>query len=448
MNPLPLFWIFAFVLALGVLAALVWPLMRQRRSEAPGDEDAATAIFRDHKRQLDAEFAAGTLSVAERDAAQAELVARFGDELGREPVVAARTSDRARWVAAIVLVAAVPAAAGLIYVLLGNPAAVNAPAASAAPAGHGQGEATDPQIVAMIDRLAEKMKANPDDPNGWVLLGRSYFKLGRYEDSTAAFAEAAKRMPANAGLLADQAEAIAMGQGRRLAGRPAELLERALEIDPNDPKTIAMSAAAAVERGDIDGAILLYRRLKALVPADSEDAQQLTQVLAELDAARNSGKGAPPPAAVAASAAPSLPAAPTLPAAPPAPATVAKPSAVAPANAPGAGISGRVEIDPTLAAKVAAADTLFIYARNAEGSRMPLAILRGTAAELPKSFALTDAMAMTPAQTISLAKSIVVEARISKAGNAMAQSGDLRGASKPIVPGAADVRIVIDQVVP
>ena len=79
---------------------------------------------------------------------------------------------------------------------------------------------------------------------------------------------------------------------------------------------------------------------------------------------------------------------------------------------------------------------------------MPLAILRGTAAELPKSFALTDAMAMTPAQTISLAKSVVVEARISKAGNAAAQSGDLRGTSAPLTPGATNVRIVIDQEIP
>ncbi len=97
---------------------------------------------------------------------------------------------------------------------------------------------------------------------------------------------------------------------------------------------------------------------------------------------------------------------------------------------------------------MAPGDTLFIYARNAEGSRMPLAIMRGTAGDLPKAFALTDAMAMTPAQTISLAKSVVVEARISKAGNAMPQPGDLRGASAPIAPGAANVRIVIDQVVP
>ena len=443
MNSPPLFWLIAFVLALGALAALVWPLMRQRRSEAPADEAAATAIFRDHKRQLDAEFAAGALSLAERDAAQAELVVRFGTELGSEPVAAAKSSNRSRWIAAIVLVAVLPAVAGLLYLMLGNPTAVNAPAASAVPAAsaaHAGGDATDPQIVAMIERLAEKMKANPDDPNGWVLLGRSYLKMGRYDDSVAAFAEAAKRMPENARLLADQAEAIAMVQGKRLEGRPADLLKRALQLDPVDAKAIAMSAAAASERGDVDGAIKLYQRLKAVVPANSEDAQEIDQVLAELEAVRMGGKGAPALAAAAAPAAPSV--------ATTAPATVAAPAAAASTSAPGAGLSGRVEIDPRLAAKMAPADTLFIYARNAEGSRMPLAILRGTASELPKSFALTDAMAMTPAQTISLAKSVVVEARISKAATAVPQSGDLRGTSAPMPPGATNVRIVIDQVIP
>ena len=439
MSTMPLFWLSAFALAVVVLVTLVWPLMRQRKSEAPEDEAAATAIFRDHKRQLDADFAAGTLSASQRDAAQGELVSRFGGELAVEPAMVTTSSDRSRWIAALVLVAVLPIVAGVLYVLVGNPAAVNAPAApptSAAAAPHGSGDVTDPQIVAMIDRLAEKMKANPDDPKGWVLLGRSYLKMGRYDDALAAFAEASKRMPENAGLLADQAEAIAMAQGRKLAGRPAELLKRALELDPDDPKTVAMSGAVAAERGDADTAIKLYQRLKALVPPNSEESQQIDGVIAELQASR---KGAPAPKVAAApSAAPST--APST----PAPAASAAPSA----GAAGAGISGRVEIDPKLAAKMAPGDTLFIYARNAEGSRMPLAILRGTAGELPKTFALTDAMAMMPAQTISLAKSVVVEARISRAGNAVAQAGDLRGASAPIAPGASNVRIVIDQVVP
>jgi len=433
MSPTPIFWLSAFVLAAVVLAALVWPLLRRRSSEAPGDEAAATAIFRDHKRQLDAEFAAGTLSAAERDAAQAELVARFGTELAVEPAAAAAPSGRSRWIAAIAVAATVPIVAGVLYTMLGNPAAVNSVTVPVARNPHGEGSANDPKIVAMIDMLAEKMKANPDDPNGWVLLGRSYLKLGRYDDAAAAFAEAAKRMPEVAALLADQAEAIAMSQGKSLVGRPSELLKRALALDPNDPKTVAMSGAAAAERKDYDGAIKLYTHLKSMVQPGSEDSQQIDQVIAELETMKN-GK---PATSVAAAPAPAAPAP-----------VAAAPAAPAATSASGGSVSGRVEIDSKLAAKMAPGDKLLIYARNAEGSRMPLAIMQGAAADLPKTFTLTDAMAMTPAQTISMAKSVVIEARISKGGTAMAQPGDLQGRSKPLSPGATNVRIVIDQIVP
>ena len=433
MSPTPIFWLSAFVLAAVVLAALVWPLLRRRSSEAPGDEAAATAIFRDHKRQLDAEFAAGTLSAAERDAAQAELVARFGTELAVEPAAAAAPSGRSRWIAAIAVAATVPIVAGVLYTMLGNPAAVNSVTVPVARNPHGEGSANDPKIVAMIDMLAEKMKANPDDPNGWVLLSRSYLKLGRYDDAAAAFAEAAKRMPEVAALLADQAEAIAMSQGKSLVGRPSELLKRALALDPNDPKTVAMSGAAAAERKDYDGAIKLYTHLKSMVQPGSEDSQQIDQVIAELETMKN-GK---PATSVAAAPAPAAPAP-----------VAAAPAAPAATSASGGSVSGRVEIDSKLAAKMAPGDKLLIYSRNAEGSRMPLAIMQGAAADLPKTFTLTDAMAMTPAQTISMAKSVVIEARISKGGTAMAQPGDLQGRSKPLSPGATNVRIVIDQIVP
>jgi cytochrome c-type biogenesis protein CcmH len=182
--------------------------------------------------------------------------------------------------------------------------------------------------------------------------------------------------------------------------------------------------------------VKLYTRLKALVPANSEDSQAIDQVLVEIDAARKGGSA--PAIATAPSVAP--------------PTTVAPPKAPAPTSAASvattAGVEGRVEIDAKLASKVAPGDTLFIFARDPEGSRMPLAVLRGTASELPKSFTLTDAMAMTPNNTISRAKTVVVEARTSKSGNATPQSGDLRGMSAPVPPSASKVRIVIDQVVP
>ncbi len=440
MTSTPIFWLIAFVLALGVLAALVWPLMRARTIEAPGVEAAATAVFRDHKRQLDEEVAAGTLSVADRDAAEAELVARFGDELAVKSAEIGAGSERSRWIVALVLVALVPASAAVLYFTLGDPSSLKpAPPAVAAQAGANH-PVDDVQIAAMIERLAEKMKANPEDPQGWMLLGRSYLKLGRYNDSAAAFAEAAKRMPEDAQLLTDQAEAIAMSQGQSLQGRPEEMLKRALVLEPNNAQALAMSAAAAAERRDFTGAIALTKRLQGLVPPNSEESQQVDQMLADLEAQRKGGPGA--------SAAPVIAAAPRCRRPGDDPPNAATAAPVTPSSGATEGVTGRVELDAKLAGKFAPGDALFIYARDPAGSRMPLAILRGTAADLPKAFSLTDAMAMTPAATISKAKTVVIEARISKSGNAVPSSGDLHGASAAVTPGTGNVRVVIDQVVP
>jgi cytochrome c-type biogenesis protein CcmH len=101
-----------------------------------------------------------------------------------------------------------------------------------------------------------------------------------------------------------------------------------------------------------------------------------------------------------------------------------------------------------LASRVALTDTVFIYARAAEGSRMPLAILRVPARELPKDFRLDDSMSMASGAKLSAAPLVVIEARISKSGGALPQSGDVFGRTAPVKPGATDLRIVIDQVVP
>src|SRR5205085_487547 len=118
------------------------------------------------------------------------------------------------------------------------------------------------------------------------------------------------------------------------------------------------------------------------------------------------------------------------------------------APAPAGSIEGRVDVSPALASKVALNDIVFIFARAAEGQRMPLAVLRIPAKELPRDFSLDDSMGMGPGAKLSAAASVIVEARISKSGNALPQSGDMFGRSAPLKPGARGVRIIIDQVVP
>jgi cytochrome c-type biogenesis protein CcmH len=124
------------------------------------------------------------------------------------------------------------------------------------------------------------------------------------------------------------------------------------------------------------------------------------------------------------------------------------PPAPATAGAASSAVDGRVDLDPKLAGRAAPGDTVFIFARDPDGSRMPLAAIRLTVGELPKTFSLNDSMAMAPTATISAAKRIVIEARISKSGQATAQTGDLAGLSAPVAPGARDVRVLIDRVLP
>jgi cytochrome c-type biogenesis protein CcmH len=122
-----------------------------------------------------------------------------------------------------------------------------------------------------------------------------------------------------------------------------------------------------------------------------------------------------------------------------------------PAATAGASVSGQVFLTPEMAAKLAPTDTLFVFARAKEGPRMPLAILRiaaPKAGDFPKSFELTDAMAMAPGMSLSSFPEIVIEARISRSGSAPLQPGDLSGVSEAIKPGARAIKVTISRVAP
>ncbi len=422
-----IFWSTATLLVVVTLAALIWPLLRRRGpgAGAPDADSAAIAVYRDQKQALDAECADGVISAGERDAAVAELAHRLGDELAATPAATSGgQTSRGAWVAALALLLLVPAAAVTLYARLGNPAAATVAVAMEDQGGH---EMSPGQITAMIDRLAERLKSHPDEAEGWVLLARSYAALGRYAEATDAYAHADALIPDNADLLADYADAIAMSQGKRLAGKPAELAQRVLTLDPQHKKGLALAASAALEAHDYDAALSYWRRLLAEVPEGSDDAKQINAILAEVESARD---GQAPAAAAKA------------------PPRIAK-AAAAPTTAPvAAAIDGRVDIAPALAPKVALSDTVFIFARAANGPRMPLAVLRVPARELPKQFRLDDSMGMSAGMKLSSAPSVIVEARISKSGNALPQPGDLSGQSAAVKPGTSNVNITIDQVVP
>jgi cytochrome c-type biogenesis protein CcmH len=211
-----------------------------------------------------------------------------------------------------------------------------------------------------------------------------------------------------------------MAQGRRLQGEPERLIAQALKIDPRNVKALALAGTVAFENKDFKGAIAHWQKILEIVPPDSDMADSIRDSIAD---AEKLGGGPPKLAAGAAKTKP------------------APPRAAAPAS--GGVVSGTVQLAPALAARVAPGDTVFVFARAAEGPRMPLAVTRKLVRELPAAFTLDDSMAMGAGMKISDFPRVVVGARISKSGTPAAQPGDFEGLSAPISVGATGIVVVI-----
>jgi cytochrome c-type biogenesis protein CcmH len=423
-----------FFIVMGVLIALglafVLPALVKQRGEddRTSRAQANVLIFRDQLKELDADMANGTIGAEQHAAGRRELEKRaLEDTLAAVNDVAPVQPGMGRWVP-VALAVLIPVAAVGLYLKIGAPGAIvpQAAAPQAMAAAAGPHSTSFDAIRAMAEQLAARLKDNPDDGAGWAMLARSYNVLGRFPEAADAYARAAKLLPPDAQLLADHADALAMSQGQKLDGEPLAILQRALKIDPANFKALALMGTAAFDRKDYKGAIAYWEKVIRTAPADSEFTQSLQ---ASLEEARALAEGRTPPAAL-----PAL--------------TPAATEAAAPAAANGGQISGQVNVAPVLAAKVSSGDTLFIFARAEKGPRMPLAILSLKAGELPARFSLDDSNAMAPGMNLSAFPSVMVVARISKSGNASAQSGDLEGSVGPVKPGTQNLQINIDRAIP
>jgi cytochrome c-type biogenesis protein CcmH len=434
-----IFWI-SSALLMALALGLVLPTLLNGspstsiRDEAETARQATLAILRDQMAQLNADLAAGTLDAEQHRASSAEIERRVIEETAAVEASVATATPRAGsgkpWATVVVIALAIPLLATVGYEHLGNPAAIDAPAAEAAPA-LADGVTND-QVEVLVKQLAERMKSNPDDLEGWTLLARTYAAMQKFPEAAQAFERASALSPNDASLLADRADVMAVLQGQRAAGEPAKLIARALELDPQNLKALALAGSVAFEAADYDKAIFYWKQARELAAPASDFANNLDQGIKDAQVA----KGEPPSAAVV-----QAPAA--------TPAQPATEQATAPAAAStGARVSGRVSLSPQLAAKAAPGDTVFIFARAVEGPRMPLAIQRKTVADLPIDFTLDDSMAMSPAMKLSNFPRVVVGARISKSGNAMPSPGDLSGQLSDVKLGAEGLQIVIDSVQP
>ena len=413
------FWISAALLLVLALVLVLPALLNAKggnKYSANGAADANLSVLRSQLTQLDADFEAGVINHDQLALAKGEIERRALEEESAPVLsVAPAKSTRTAWVLGLIM----PLLAMGIYGFLGNIQALD-PANLQAKA---ETDPTPEQIEAMVSAFAARLEAVPasetPDPKAWEMLARSYAAMQRFPDANKAYKRAVELNPGNAQLLADHADVLAMMQGQSMVGEPTRLFERALVLDPNNVKALALAGSAAFERKDFAKAIQFWSKAQGLAPPGSDFAKGLASSVEE---ARLASGQVGTPAAVAKSA--------------PTP------------DAAAANIQGVVSLSPAMKSNVAPDDTVFIFARAAQGPRMPLAILKRKASELPITFTLDDSTAMADELKLSKFELVVVGARVSKSGNALPQSGDLVGQSAPVKAGGGKLTLVIDSVQP
>ena len=265
------FVIYATLLIVVVAAFLLPPLWlgRRRNDTKASRKEANLAVFRDQLSELEREKTEGTLADADFDQARRELQRRLLEEVAPEAEEAGKATYGPSRKMAIVLLLLLPVLALAAYGILGNPKALDPAQTAAAP------KMTAEQISGMVARLAERMQANPDDMQGWLMLARSYKTMGRYEEAAAAYAKAEKVIDDDPELLASYAETIAMASGNGLKGKPSQLIARALKIDPQHPHSLFLAGAAAMGAGDNRKGIAYWEALLPQVEPGSELDQML-----------------------------------------------------------------------------------------------------------------------------------------------------------------------------
>lgn len=408
------FLILATVLVAGALLLVIPPMLgagARARDRAHRQQQAKTVlvVLREQLAELEAERAAGRVEDADYQRSREELEQRVLAEAGVAEAGEDPRPARA-WAAGLLLT--IPILAVAVYLIMGTPEGLD-PAKTQPPpeAGH---QITPEQMQAMVAQLAERLVREPDNVEGWLMLGRSYGVMRDLQGAVSTWSRIGNRIPDHPDVLADWADLLATAGGRKFDGDPDRLIERALKLEPKHVKALALGGTSAFQRGDYAKAAQMWE----IILADMQPgAGPYDSILASINEARSKGG---------------------MPALTPAGAQAA---ALQGAAAPLA-VRGRLALAPALSGKADPDDVVFVFARPMGGG-MPIAALRFRAAELPREFDFSAAQRMSQGP---LPPQISVGARVSKQGSATAAAGDLESATLVVAPDASGLEIHIDRV--
>ena len=267
------------LLTLLVVAWVIRPLLVKPKAGGMSSEKLNAAIHRDQLQALEGDLARGVISQQDFETTRDELQLRLLDDTESfEP--SPKRKNQGFWSAkrtATAVGLSLPILALGLYLKLGAPEAIN-PLAS--------NHQRDEQLVQMVDSLAARLKDNPNDSKGWAMLARSYKVLGRFDESRQAFEKAGDVVKTDPDLLIDYADLLGVMAGNSLAGKPQQMIEEALRMNPDHPMSLMMAGVASYQTGDYPKAVSYWEKLLGLLQPGSADAQQ---VQANIDDARAKG---------------------------------------------------------------------------------------------------------------------------------------------------------------
>ena len=282
-----LFWVICAGL-ICIALSFVLPTVLQRTEESgSADEErkqANIAVYRDQLSELEADRRNGIVSEEQYAQDRDEIERRLLEDVTTPKTKKKTTAPAVARQTAYALGLGLPLVAIIFYLNVGNPKLISEPpvvSSGVSPAADQPPQRTQAQIEANVAKLAQRLQSNPSDPQGWTMLARSYSSMEKYGDAAGAYAKATEMSPNDADLWAEYAFATAMAGNRTLAGKPKELIDHALKVDPQNLKALQLAGSAAFQAKDYKQAIDYWQRVLKQVPTGSEVAAAITERIDE-----------------------------------------------------------------------------------------------------------------------------------------------------------------------
>ena len=416
-----MFWVFAIAMVVVALVFILRPLLLELNKNDIDRAAQNVAITKERINELKIELEQDTITQAEYEQTKEELEQALLNDV-EESKVKLKSISNASYTrfTRYVLIVSVPVLAVVFYTFLGTPDLIEGgEKQAAAPAGHSSSSnGKQASVEEMVEKLAAKMKNEPDNAEGWFMLGRSYMSMGRYKDAVDALEKTNKLRPDNHVVMLRYADALTMLRGGRLSGKPFELIKRAIEIKPDDPTGLWLLGMGYEEKGEYKKAIS-YWNLLISVLKDNKSIDEVNKLIrvakkkAGISLSETSGSN--------------------------------KPAAIK----SNISLKVSVAIDNSQLKNVSMEDTVFVFAKAVNGPPMPLAVVRKKVKDLPIVVTLDDTMAMIPSMKISGFMNVKVSARVSKSGQPQAQPGDIQSETHIVESSQKEIiELRIDKAVP